>query len=139
MADTLTPVPALWRSSAPSPARSRRRTLLWVLLALTLLVGTTLGLLHWMTPPPAVAVLPVWVTAEPDGGPVPWAEPDRAAVLDVLGRPLADPAPPLAAPAPTPNRDQIRLRFQALARVRPTPPVAIVLAAPAAVDAAGGV
>src|SRR5437764_11101094 len=112
MADTRTSVPALWRAAAPSAARSRRRSLLWVLLALTAVTGTTLGVLYWLTPPPAVAVLPVWVTAEPDGGPVPWAEQDRAALLDggLLGRPLAD-------PAANPSRDQIRLRFESLSRV----------------------
>src|SRR5947209_19329764 len=126
MADTLTPVPALWRSAAPSAARSRRRTLLGVLLALALLAGAVLGLLHWLTPPPAVAVLPVWVTAEPDGGPVPWAEQDRAALLDsgLLGRPHGD-------TAANPSRDQIRLWFEGLSRVPKSQPVVVVLATPA--------
>jgi hypothetical protein len=69
MADTLNPVPALWRSAAPSAARSRRRTLLGVLLALTAVVGAALGLLYWLTPPPSgSAVTHTGSTATAGGG-----------------------------------------------------------------------
>ena len=134
MSDTPSP-PRLWRSSGPTPpGAGRRRRLLFVLLALTVLAGVGIGLLYWLTPPRAVAVLPVSITAGPGGsGPVPWAEQDRAAFAEtnLLGRPLVAGA--------NPSRDQIRLRFAALAKTPRSQPVVIHLAAPAAVDAAGGV
>ncbi|MBN9121190.1 MAG: hypothetical protein J0I06_18900, partial [Planctomycetes bacterium] len=128
------PTPRLWRSSGPTPPGAPRRArLLLVLLALTVVAGTAVGLLYWLSPPRAVAVLPVAITAGPGGsGPVPWAEQDRAALTELLGRPLED-------PGANPSRDQIRMRFAQLAKVPRSQPVVIHLAAPAAADAAGAV
>ncbi len=126
--------PRLWRTGAPpAPGASRRARLLFVLVALTLLVGVAAGLLYWLSPPREVAVLPVTITAGPAGsGPVPWAEQDRAALAaaNLLGR---------APDGANPSRDQIRLRFAALAKASRGQPVVIHLAAPAAVDAGGSV
>ncbi len=73
-------------------------------------------------------MLPVSITTTP------WGEQDRAALAstNLLGRPLED-------GSANPSRDQIRLRFAALAKTPRTQPVVIHLAAPAAVDAAGAV
>ncbi|MCI0704319.1 MAG: carboxypeptidase-like regulatory domain-containing protein [Planctomycetia bacterium] len=134
MSDTPSP-PRLWRTRGPTPPGARRRSrLLGVLLALTALAGVAAGLLYWLSPPSQPAVLSVSITAGPTGsGPVPWAEQDRAALISsgVLGRPIDD-------PAANPSRDQIRLRFAALAKSR-SQPVVIHLTAPAAVDGAGTV
>jgi hypothetical protein len=125
-----------WGPDLPTPpGRGRRKALLAVLVALVALAGVTLGLLYWFAPPLPLAALPVWVTTEPgSAGPVPWAAQDRAALLagDPLGRPLDD-------PAANPTRDQLRLRFRALQRVRRSQPVVVHVAAPASVDATGGV
>src|SRR5262245_9870230 len=95
--------PRLLRSSGPTPpSASRRARLLFVILALAVLAGVAAGLLYWMAPPRAVAVLPVSITAGPrESGPVPWAEQDRAALTELLGRPLED-------ASANPSRDQIR-------------------------------
>jgi hypothetical protein len=119
----------LWRSgSPPPPGASRRARLLFVLLALTLVAGASAALLYWLSPPRELAVLPVSITTAP------WGEQDRAAITstNLLGRALDD-------PGANPSRDQIRLRFAALAKVPRAQPVVIHLAAPAGVDAAGAV
>jgi hypothetical protein len=104
------------------------------MVALAALAGVAVGLLYWLSPPREAAVLSVAITAGPgETGPVPWAEQDRAALAsaNLLGRPLETGA--------NPSRDQIRLRFAALAKAPRAEPVVIHLAAPAAVDATGGV
>ena len=125
MLDTSSP-PRLWRTAAPSPGASRRAALLAVLLTLTAVAAVAAGMLYWLAPPREVAVLPVTITAAA------WAEHDRAALANELGRPLSD----IGA---NPGRDQIRVRFAALANAPRSRPVVIHLAAPAGVDAAGGV
>lgn len=136
MAEPTPPVPRLWGIGAPPPpGRPRRLRLLLVILGLVLVTGVGVGLLYWFLPPRTPAALTVWITAGPgESGPVPWAEQDRAALTEagVLGRQLDD-------PAANPNRDQVRLRFKALSRQKPAVPVVTYLAAPASVDAAGGV
>ncbi len=129
------PVPVrAWKTDHSAPGKSRRTLLLGVLLGLIALAGVTLGLLYWLSPPRAPAVLPLVIATNPDGGPVAWLDADRAALADGgwLGRPLDD-------WAANPHRDQIRLRFRALAKSPRWQPVVAYLAAPAAVDAAGGV
>src|SRR5687767_14685537 len=110
MADT-PPVTPTWGPANPPPAgRNRRRKLLAVLITLVVLAGVAVGLLYWFVPPRVPRALPIFITAEPGSASVvPWAAQDRAAILDagLLGQPLDD----LSA---NPNRDQIRLRFQAL-------------------------
>ena len=129
------PVDRRWGMNRPTaPGRGRRRRLLAVLLALVALVAVVVGVLAWLSPPTPPRALTVWVTAEPGAaGVVPWAAQDRAALThdDLLGRPTDD--------APNPTRDQIRLRFRALATAPRDVPLVVHLAAPAAVDAAGGV
>jgi hypothetical protein len=133
---SLTPAstPRMWKADAPSPGKSRRTLLLGVILALTALVGLGIGLLSWLSPPREPAVLPVTITTNPDGTAAAGFEQDRAALADgnVLGRPLDD-------WDANPDRDQIRLRFHALAKVARHRPVVAYLAAPAAVDASGAV
>jgi hypothetical protein len=108
--------------------------LLWVLLALVVVTGAGIGVLSWLSPPQQPAVLPVAITTNPNGGPTAWFEQDRAVLAggELLGRPLDD-------WAANPNRDQIRLRFRALAKAQRSRPVVVYLAAPASVDDAGGV
>lgn len=128
--------PRLWRTDGPTPpGATRRARLLVVLLILMTLAGVGIGLLYWLSPPREVVVLPVSITTDPrEGGPVPWGEQDRAALasLNLLGRPLDD-------ASANPSRDQIRLRFAALAKTPRPQPVVIHLAAPASVDGTGGV
>src|SRR5579883_2984694 len=128
--------PRLWRLDRPTPpGGTRRARLLFVLLTLMTLAGVGIGLLYWLSPPRGGAVLPVSITAEPrESGPVPWAEQDREAFAstNLLGQPLDD-------SSANPSRDQIRLRFAALAKTPPSQPVVIHLAAPASVDGVGGV
>jgi hypothetical protein len=128
MSETPSP-PRLWRTHGPTPPGAGRRSrLLAVLLVLTVFAGIGAALLYWMAPAREVAVLPVSVTTAP------WGEQDRAAIVSTsaLGRPLDD-------GSANPNRDQIRLRFAALAKAPRSQPVVIHFAAPAAVDAAGSV
>jgi hypothetical protein len=108
--------------------------LLWVLLALVAVTGVGIGMLSWLSPPRQPAVLPVAITTNPNGGPTPWFEQDRAVLAggELLGKPLDD-------WAANPNRDQIRLRFRALAKAQRSSSVVVYLAAPASVDDAGGV
>ena len=128
--------PRLWRFSAPpSPGAGRRTRLLFVLAVLTAFAGVVIGLLYWVSPPRPVAVLPVAITIGPvESGAVPWAERDRAALAasDLLGQAIDD-------PSANPSRDQIRLRFAALAKTAHLQPIVISLSAPAAVDAGGTV
>ena len=132
---TTASTPRVWRTDGPTPpGKSRRVMLLGVLLALIVLTGVGIGLLYWLSPPAEPGVLPIAITANPDGGPAAWLEADRAAFADgeLLGKPLDD-------WGANPNRDQIRLRFRALAKTPRSRPVVVYLSAPASIDAAGGV
>jgi len=121
--DTL---PRLWRTGGPTPpGAARRARLRLALVALAALVGVGIALVYWLSPPREVVVLPVTNTAAP------WAAQDRAALAPLLGKPLHD--------GTNPGRDQIRLRFAALAKLPKSQPLVIHLAAPAAVDTAGTV
>jgi hypothetical protein len=138
MADA-SPTPATpshaWRADGPAlPGKSRRKTLLRVLLGLVAVTGVGIGVLLWMSPPATPTVLPIATTTNPDGSPAAWLEQDRAVLAggELLGKPLDD-------WAANPNRDQIRLRFRALAKAPRSHPVVVYLAAPASVDDAGGV
>lgn len=135
MPEPTAPVPRSWGPDLPVPhGKARRYALLVVLLTLVVLAGVTVGLLYWLSPPRTPNALPVWVTAEAGVEiPVPWAVQDRAAILDgrLLGHPLDDTA--------NPNRDQLRYRFRALERLPRRQPLVVYLAAPASVDATGGV
>lgn len=118
--------PRLWRTGAPTPpGADRRARLRLALIALAALVGVGIALVYWLSPPREVAVLPVTVTAAP------WAAQDHAALAPLLGKPLHD--------GTNPSRDQLRLRFAALAKLPKSQPLVIHLAAPAAIDTAGTV
>lgn len=118
--------PRLWRSGGPTPPGAGRRARLRLLLiALAALVGVGIALVYWLSPPREVAVLPVTITASP------WAAQDQAVLAPLLGKPLED--------GTNPSRDQIRLRFAALAKRPKSHPLVVHLTAPAAVDTAGTV
>jgi hypothetical protein len=135
MSGTSPPAVPVWKTDGPpSPGKGRRSLLLFVLLGLIAVFGIFIGLLYWLSPPIEPSILPVVIAMEPSGHTVPWMEEDRLALSEGgwLGRPRDD-------WAANPNRDQIRLRFRALANVPRSQPVVVYLASPAAVDAAGGV
>ena len=79
-------------------------------------------------------VLPIAIVANPDGTAAAWLEQDRVRLAEgnLLGKPLNE-------WTANPDRDQIRLRFHALAKAARHRPVVAYLAAPAAVDASGAV
>lgn len=128
------PLPGWKTDGSPLPGKSRRSLILFVLAGLVAVAGSFIGLLALLSPPVVPVVLPIAITTEHSGYTVPWMEEDRLALSDggFLGRPLDE-------WAANPNRDQIRLRFRALANVRAFQPVVVYLASPAAVDSAGGV
>ncbi len=128
------PTPVWKMEPTASPARSRRSLILFVLLGLTAVTGLFIGLLCWLSPRIESTVLPVVIVTEPTGATAPWMEEDRLALADggFLGRPRDE-------WSANPSRDQIRLRFKALANAKPSQPVVVYLASPAAVDTAGGV
>ena len=127
-------LPAWKTDGPPLPGKRHRSLILFVLFALIAVTGSFIGILHWLSPPVVPTVLPVVITTEHSGYTVPWMEEDRVALSEggFLGHPLDE-------WGANPNRDQIRLRFRALANVRPSQPVVVYLASPAAVDDAGGV
>jgi hypothetical protein len=116
------------------PGKSRRFVLLFVLSGIVAVAGVCVGLLFWLAPPPAPAVLPLVITVDREGLMIPGIEEDRLAlsVAGVLGRPLDD-------WNANPSRDQIRLRFKALVQAPRSQPLVAYLASAADVDAAGAV
>src|SRR5262245_34486977 len=111
-----TPAPAApvraWKvDGTNSPGTRRRSLLLGVLLGVVVIAGVSLGLLYWLSPPEAPAILPLVIATNPDGGAVAGLDADRAALADagLFGRALDE-------WTANPHRDQIRLRFLALAK-----------------------
>ncbi len=123
-----------WATDVHPAGRPRRRRLLFVLLALVGLTGVTLGVVLWLAVPEPVAFVPVFVTTAPGDAPVPGLDGDRTALL-AEGL-FATPIVPADA---NPTRDQLRLRFHGLDRVRAARPLVVGLFAPAGVDATGAV
>jgi hypothetical protein len=124
-----------WKTDGPvPPGKSRRSVLLGVLLGLVGVVGVFAGVLYWLSPPAEPALLPIAITSGASGGAVPWLEEDRQSLAEGgwLGKPIED-------WSANPNRDQIRLRFRALAREHRSRPLVVYLASSAAVDSAGEV
>lgn len=133
MADAAPSVNPTWGPGNAPPAIRRRKWLLAAIVGLVLITGIAIGLMFWFAPPRTPLALPIWIVAEPgSASPVPWAAQDRAALLEsgVLGRTIDE-------PTANPNRDQIRLRFQALSRASRRESIVVYLAAAASVDAAG--